>query len=136
MVYYGDEIGMTGTGDPDNRRDMRFDEEVSSSENEVLANFQKLPQIRRQHPALRYGSRRRLAAEKELLALVRAQLDDRVFRLFNGAAKPLEREFQVGPELADGNYVDELSGATATVKEGRMTARVPSRSAAFFVEAQ
>ena len=25
VIYYGDEIGMTGANDPDNRRQMRFD---------------------------------------------------------------------------------------------------------------
>jgi len=132
MIYYGDEFGMTGAGDPDNRRDMRFGNDLTVPERAVLENFQKLTRIRTRHPALRSGSRRTLLAEKELLAFVRAQLDDRVLCVVNREAKTVEREFLVGPELTDGSYVDELGGTIATVKDERMTVKIAPSSAAFF----
>ncbi len=73
-----------------------------------------------------------MAVEKELLAFVRAQFDDRVLCVFNRAPKPVEREFKVGPELSDGSYRDELGGAMATVKNGRMTVKLAPRAAGFF----
>ena len=133
MIYYGDEIGMTGAGDPDNRRDMRFGEELSDTEKGVLQNFSALTEIRKRHPALRNGSRRTLVAEKDLFAFVRAQLEDRVLCVFNRSSQAVEREFIVGPELADGRCKDELSGALTTIKEGRITVKMGPRSAAFFV---
>jgi glycosidase len=132
MIYYGDEFGMTGAGDPDNRRDMRFGNDLTVPERAVLENFEKLTRIRTRHPALRYGSRRTLLAEKELLAFVRAQLDDRVLCVINREPKTVEREFLVGPELTDGSYVDELGGTIATVKGERMTVKIAPSSAAFF----
>ena len=132
MIYYGDELGMTGAGDPDNRRDMRFDNDVTPAEQKVLHNFENLTQIRARHPALRNGSHRAVVVEKDMLAFVRAQLGDRVLCVFNRAANTVERQFQVGPELADGSYTDELGGAIATVKDGRMTVKIAPRSAAFF----
>jgi glycosidase len=42
MIYYGDEFGMTGAGDPDNRRDMRFDDKLTPDEQKVLRNFEEL----------------------------------------------------------------------------------------------
>jgi hypothetical protein len=74
---------MTGAGDPDNRRDMRFDDQVSADENRVLANFQKLGGLRRTHPALRYGSRRILVVQHDVYGFVRAHLSDRVAIVFN-----------------------------------------------------
>ncbi len=136
MIYYGDELGMTGAGDPDNRRDMRFGDDVTPAEQGVLHNFEALTQIRTRHSALRNGSRRALVVEKDLLAFVRAQLGDRVLCVFNRAEKTVEREFLVGPELADGSYADELGGAIATVKDGRMTVKIAPRSAAFFAQAR
>ena len=133
MIYYGDELGMTGAGDPDNRRDMRFGDDLSGPERAVLENFGKLTQIRNRHPALRYGSRRVLVAEKEVLAFVRAQLSDRVLCLLNRSNQPAEREFAVGPELSDGPYCDELTGAATSVENGRMKVIVAPRSAAFIV---
>lgn len=132
MIYYGDELGMTGAGDPDNRRDMRFDDNLTPGEQKVLHNFQGLTQIRARHPALRGGSRRAVAVEKDLLAFVRAQLADRVLCVFNRAPNTIERQFLVGPELTDGSYTDELGGAIATVKDGRMTVKIAPRAAAFF----
>ena len=132
MIYYGDELGMTGAGDPDNRRDMRFGEDVTPAEQGVLHNFENLSQIRARHAALRNGSRRTLVVETDLLAFVRAQLSDRVLCVFNRAGKTVERQFLVGPELADGSYTDELGGTIASVKDGRMTVKLAPRSASFF----
>lgn len=132
-MIYGDEVGMTGAGDSGNRRDMRFGEGVSAPERGVMENFEKLARIRTRHPAMRYGSRRALVAEKDLLAFVRAHFADRALCVFNRGNKSVERELAAGPELADGACVDELSGATATVRRGRMKVSVGPRSAAFFV---
>jgi cyclomaltodextrinase / maltogenic alpha-amylase / neopullulanase len=136
MIYYGDEIGMTGAGDPDNRRPMRFGDDVAPAEREVLTHFEQLAKVRREHPALRYGSRRALAAEKELLVFVRAYLEDRVVCVFNRSAKPVESSMPAGPELENGDYRDELGRSSAVVSEGELRIEVPARSAAFFVRAQ
>ena len=87
MVYYGDEIGMTGAGDPDNRRDMRFGGQISANEQRVLENFRKLGAIRQAHPALRYGSRRTVEADHDVYGFVRAYLGDRVVVLLNRGKK-------------------------------------------------
>jgi glycosidase len=135
MIYYGDEFGMTGAGDPDNRRDMRFGNDLSVPERAVLENFEKLTRIRTRHSALRYGSRRTLLAEKEVLAFVRAQLGDRMLCVFNRGPKTIEREFLVGPELSDGSYIDEMGGTIATVKDKKVTVKIAPGSAAFFGKA-
>lgn len=131
MVYYGDEIGMTGAGDPDNRRDMRFDDQVSADEKQVLANFQKLGAIRRAHPALRYGSRRTVAVEHDLYAFVRAHLDDRVAVIFNRSKSPAKIDVTVAPEMQDDDYTDALTGNAVTVKNGKLEFTLPAQTAAF-----
>ena len=131
MVYYGDEIGMTGAGDPDNRRDMRFGDKVTPDEDRVLENFRKLGALRQRHPALRYGSRRTLTAGHDLYAFARAQLADRVVVLFNRATNESQFDLQVSPELADGDYVDALSGNKVTVKDGKLKLTLPAETAAF-----
>lgn len=135
MVYYGDEIGMTGAGDPDNRRDMRFGDQVLTGENRVLENFRKLGALRRQHPSLRYGSRRTLAVGHDLYAFARAHLQDRVVVLFNRATTEAQFDLSVSPELADGDYVDVLSGKTIAVKDGKMMMTLPAETAAFVTKA-
>ena len=52
-VYYGDEIGMEGGRDPDNRRG--FDWTQVKSNNDTLNFYKKVIALRNQHPCLRGG---------------------------------------------------------------------------------
>jgi glycosidase len=131
MIYYGDEIGMTGAGDPDNRRDMRFDDKVTADEQRVLENFKKLGAIRREHPALRYGSRRSLRADHDVYAFIRAHLGDRVLVAFNRGKTETKVEFDVSPELVDGEYVEGLTGNKLEVRDGKLSVPLPAQTAAF-----
>ena len=54
IVYYGDEIGMPGAGDPDNRRMMRF-EGLTQPEQHVKLTVRQLAKMRASHMALLYG---------------------------------------------------------------------------------
>lgn len=54
IVYYGDEIGLPGANDPDNRRMMRFDS-LNAFETELKQRVQQLSALRAQHPSLSYG---------------------------------------------------------------------------------
>jgi neopullulanase len=136
MVYYGDEIGMTGAGDPDNRRDMRFGDQVLPDEKRVLENFKKLGAIRNKHPALRYGSRRTVKIDHDLYAFVRAYLDDRVAVILNRGKTNAKIDIDVGPELADGDYVEVLSGNKITVANGKLDFELPAQTAAFITKAK
>jgi len=53
-IYYGDEYGMQGGADPDNRR--TFDWSQATTGNAAVALTQQLIRIRDQYPALRTGS--------------------------------------------------------------------------------
>lgn len=55
VIYYGDEIGMVGAGDPDNRRDMVF-AGLSAEELETKSIVSKLIHLRNEEMALQYGS--------------------------------------------------------------------------------
>src|SRR5581483_3198697 len=104
MIYYGDEFGMTGAGDPDNRRDMRFGDQLSPDEQHVLENFKKLGAVRRAHPALRCGSRRTVQCDGDVYAFVRAYLGDRVTVVFNRGKTEAKIDIDVSPEMSDGDY--------------------------------
>lgn len=136
MIYYGDEIGMTGAGDPDNRRDMRFGDQVAPEERRVIENFKKLGAIRREHPALRYGSRRTVLETADQYAFVRAHLDDRVVVIFNRAKSDAKIDINVAPELSDGDYIDALSGKKISVQSGKLDFELPGQTAAFVTKAK
>jgi len=54
IIYYGDEIGMAGAGDPDNRRMMRF-ENLKKQEVKLQKEIAGLIQLRNENLALVYG---------------------------------------------------------------------------------
>jgi len=53
-IYYGDERGMEGEGDPDNRRAMNW-EELKGQKKELFELYKKLIALRKTHPALKTG---------------------------------------------------------------------------------
>lgn len=133
MIYYGDEIGMSGAGDPDNRRMMRWGDDVTAAENSVREHFSKVAAVRHKHPALRYGSRRPLVAEGDRYAFVRAHLGDAVLAVWNRGDSTTEFVLAAGPEMPDGAYEDALSGRVIEVKDGRASFKMEPMKSALFV---
>ena len=133
MIYYGDEIGMTGAGDPDNRRMMRFGEAVRPEEASVKDHFSKLAHARRAHPALHLGSRRVLTQSEARYAYLRAHGDDRALVIFNRGAESALFPLDVGPEIESATLSDVLSGMEVEANLGKAIVRMPARSSAVFV---
>lgn len=81
IIYYGDEIGMAGAGEPDNMRPMKWNN-WTDTEQDTWDNLAKLLHYRRQHPALAVGdlvidqvtpdliTYRRIGFEEELLVIL------------------------------------------------------------------
>jgi cyclomaltodextrinase len=83
IIYYGDEIGMTGASDPDNRRMMRFDNNLNEYESQTFKDVSKLTHIRKDHSALRYGDFLTLQADKNIYAYVRSDMNERILVILN-----------------------------------------------------
>jgi glycosidase len=54
-IYYGDEIGMRGAADPDNRRPMNWNWQTDAESREIHAYYQRLIRLRKKHPILQTG---------------------------------------------------------------------------------
>jgi cyclomaltodextrinase / maltogenic alpha-amylase / neopullulanase len=93
VVYYGDEFGMTGAQDPDNRRMMRFDDELRELEKETLRDVRTIINLRNQHSALRYGDFQTLFADKDIYAYLRSDFNERILVVLN--KKSEERELNI-----------------------------------------
>ncbi|NBB78242.1 MAG: hypothetical protein GVY36_02175, partial [Verrucomicrobia bacterium] len=136
MIYYGDEIGMTGAGDPDNRRMMRFGSDVTAHEAAVKEHFSTLAHARRAHPALYMGSRRVLEADADTYAYLRAHEADRALVAFNRSDAPATLELLTAPEIKTGLLRDVISGDEVSVTNGRVTLRLQPMTSAVFVNAK
>jgi len=97
-LYYGDEIGMPGGGDPDNRRDFpggwredatnAFTEAGRTREQqEIFSYVQELLRMRREHEALRGGRLWHLATDENSYVFLRASEEERLVVAFNNADK-------------------------------------------------
>jgi glycosidase len=65
LIYYGDEIGQPGAGDPDNRRMMQWSG-YSAAQQGLSARVKALTAIRAAHPAMRRGTRTTLDVTEDL----------------------------------------------------------------------
>jgi glycosidase len=64
LIYYGDEIGLPGAGDPDNRRQMQWTG-YSQSQTYLHDTIASLLKIRNGHPATRRGTRTTLTVDMD-----------------------------------------------------------------------
>lgn len=89
LVYYGDEIGLPGAGDPDNRRFMQWSG-LNANQTFLRDRIKKLADIRSKHPALRRGQRSTIQANDDTWAFVRTTTGDTVYVAINRSDSPKE----------------------------------------------
>ena len=129
-IYYGDEIGMLGGGDPDNRRDFpggwngdSNDAFVQSgrtpAQQEIFAYVRALLGVRHEHEALRSGRLWHLASDETSYVFVRESEEEKTVVAFNNFEKAREvriplngtpAEKMAGISLLFGDAKAELNG--------------------------
>lgn len=149
-LYYGDEIGMTGGNDPDNRHDFPggFPGDTRSAftadgrtaeENDVFNHVRSLTHLRAADAALRRGRMTCLSVADKQLVYARTLGKDSCLVAFNTDSQPStiridrsEIPSDVVP-MAMGEVSDRLgSGASATVSASTITLTIPARTGALF----
>jgi glycosidase len=71
LIYYGDEIGMKGGGDPDNRRDFPDPASRTPEQQAVFEHVRTLLHLRKAQQALRGGTLRNLYADEKSYVYLR-----------------------------------------------------------------
>jgi glycosidase len=99
-IYYGDEFGMPGGNDPDNRRMMKFDG-LSSPEQQTLETVTKLVNIRRDNLAMVYGTFQTLLATDNIYAYLRKYFNNAAIVIFNKSNQERNIEIQLPDYLCD-----------------------------------
>lgn len=114
LIYYGDEIGLAGGPDPDNRRMMPWEDRPSAPallapQTELRSKVRTLARIRGENPALRRGRRTTLSSDADTWVYEMGGCGEdapAVVVALNRAASPAERSIPGGP------YTDLVSGDT------------------------
>ncbi|MBN1119072.1 MAG: alpha-glucosidase C-terminal domain-containing protein [Bacteroidales bacterium] len=94
VIYYGDEYGMPGGNDPDNRRQMKF-EYLTPHELDVKKTVEKLIDIRKNSMPLLYGQTRILQADNNIFAYLRVYFDKKVLVILNKSREQQDLNFDV-----------------------------------------
>lgn len=85
-VYYGDEAGVCGFTDPDNRRTYPWGHE----DQELIAFHKEAIRIHKEHPALKNGSLKILGGEENILSYARFKGHDRIIVVINNRSERAE----------------------------------------------
>jgi glycosidase len=123
LIYYGDEYGLPGAGDPDNRRDMQWDG-YSDNQQFLHDRIATLNDIRSKHPSLRRGTRTTISVDSDSWVYKRSTSDDVVYIAVNRS----DNAKQVSG-LPNGNLSELVTGST--VSGGSVS--VPARQTRIFV---
>ncbi len=99
VIYYGDEIGLTGANDPDCRRMMKFDS-LNNRESDLLKKVSILTHLRKNNPALIYGDFINISSEKDNWVYVRKYFDKNVLVFINNSSIPKTFEIKLPSELS------------------------------------
>nr|WP_255216139.1 alpha-amylase family glycosyl hydrolase [Pseudenhygromyxa sp. WMMC2535] len=117
LVYYGDEYGMAGAGDPDNRRFMQWSG-YSSAQQALRDHLAALTAIRSEQIALRRGSRNTLSSDADTLTYEMVYGSEVVYVALNRA----DAQRSAGG-LPGGDYQDLLSGQSVSGTSVSLPAR-------------
>ena len=118
-IYYGDEAGLVGWTDPDNRRPFPW----GAEDEELIAYHRAFARVRAAHPCLRHGAIVPLGAGSGWIAFGRLLADDWVAVLVNCSEKPVDVSVRLRMlGAADADELAELvrSDATGYVLGGSM----------------
>ncbi len=136
LIYYGDEFGLPGAADPDNRRMMRFGTALNAREQRLLAHVQAVGALRASHAGLRRGARRALHTDGDGYVFARGTGNDAALVALNrgGTERTVSVRVPAELNLADGTTLrDALGGPSVTVRGGSIEVPFRVRSSAIYV---
>ena len=116
-IYYGNEIGMAGGRDPENRAPFPWDE--SRWDHDLLKSFKTFIQIRHMHPVLRTGEYVPVYAEGQHLVILRHLNGEKMLLAFNAGDHPWDMNVEVqGHVDNDTRFKDLIHGGEAVIRDG------------------
>lgn len=140
-VYYGEELGMEGGRDPDNRRGMKWS--LATPKNDLLKTYKALIAARNGSRALQSGDPVSLSASDadQTVAFARVLGDEMAVVAANRSNSPRNLVLNLSGKAPSAAYArgfeDVLGGRRVAVSsKGSLTVRLGPKSAAFLVPAR
>jgi len=131
-IYYGDEVGLTGHDDPDDRRTYPW----GAEDGELRGWYRTLATLRRDHEALRVGDLRFLLTDDEhgVLAFGRRTDDEAAITVLNLSEAERQVVIELSGYLPDGLALDDaMGGDSLTITDGRLRLTLPPRGSTVLI---
>lgn len=147
MIYYGDEAGMWGADDPDDRKPMlwkefNYEEETRNPfdalrrrdknqfDNDLFQFYKKLIHLRREHPALSSGSFTTIFADdkQETLAFKRATSSEEITVIINNSRSFQQCTIPLSKGISASGLTNILDNKLFTVKRGNLNISLSPKS--------
>jgi cyclomaltodextrinase len=152
MIYYGDEAGMWGADDPDDRKPMvwpefTYDDEVSHPlgkkrprdtvefNKEIFEQYRVFISVRKQTPAIRNGKWQPLVIDdaKDSFVVMVGEGGDHALIAVNNSDQPQILPVNNAPGRIPGSYMEMVTNRNVVIpKDPRIVLTVPARSGAIY----
>jgi glycosidase len=126
VIYYGDEFGMAGAGDPDNRRMMKFDS-LTTHEQGLKIITAKLANLRNTNLALVYGDFTTLKVNEKVFVYLRSYFDKAVIVIFNKDKSSRKIEFELPARFHKASFIAQF-GNKFVLENGKVSMELPGNS--------
>ncbi|MDO9022575.1 MAG: alpha-amylase family glycosyl hydrolase [Deltaproteobacteria bacterium] len=136
LIYYGDEVGLPGAADPDNRRPMRFGADLNPREQRLLAHVRAVGRLRGTHRGLQRGARRSLHTDGDGYVYARGVGAEVAIVALNRGTTSRAVSVRLPAELgvADGTVLrDALGDGSVTVTGGAIEVPLRVRGSSIFI---
>lgn len=131
-IYYGDEIGLAGAGDPDNRRFYPWSSELSEAQSHLHEWVSYLGRQRTERVELRRGEREVLLVEGSHYVYARILGDAVTLVALNNGPSLSGIEVDLSAWLDDGTILNGRGDGGLTVTGGRVSFDLAEHSSALF----
>jgi len=118
VIYYGDEYGVPGGNDPDNRRWMKFTG-LDKRELALRNTVSKLFKTRKKFPTLIYGDTRFILTKANQWAYLRSWFGEHALVVFNKSTEMLTMKITLPNDVA-GNAKPVINETRTIIKNGQV----------------
>ncbi len=133
-IYYGDEVGLEGGKDPDNRRPFPWNWESDPRSKRMHDFYSQVTMLRHRHPALSLGRFIPVLAKGRIYAYLRQDEKEKILVILNNETGVQDVQIDLGPFGFKKPLEDLLHPRKYTLKKNKLSIRMEGLSGSVLQE--